>query len=115
MSENRRATSLDRAPQYDAWLILDKTEVVVYVPRREAQNLYDRFRKSGLVCSRLPGPCDADVIDFVSPSADQERLIRTVFHSWHTDGRKSGESAVWCGVLSILVVIIWIVAQLASW
>jgi hypothetical protein len=81
MPENLQTTSLDRPSPHDACLILDKTAAIVYVPPNEAQNLYDRFRKSGLPCSHLPGHCGADVIDFGNPSADQERLIRTVFAS----------------------------------
>ncbi|HEY7326982.1 MAG TPA: hypothetical protein VH592_05055 [Gemmataceae bacterium] len=67
MPENMRAGSLDRPSPYDAWLILDERVAVVYVPPRNDKTLYDRFRRSGLSCSHLPGPCGADVIDFGNP------------------------------------------------
>ena len=88
---------------------------VVFVPPSEAQNLYDRFRKSGLPCMHFPGQCGVDVIDFGSPSTDQSRLIRKVFESWRKDGEKSGESSPWSVWLSLLVVAIWFVAMLVSW
>jgi hypothetical protein len=115
MPEYLPATSLDRSPPYDAWLILDKTAAVVFVPPSQAESLYDRFRKSGLSCTHLPGHCGADVIDFGNPSSIQEQLIRTVFDSWRKDAERSEGSAPWYVWLSFFVVVIWIVAQLASW
>jgi hypothetical protein len=116
MSENMRAaTPLDRPAPNDARLIVNESAAVVLAPPSEAPSLYERFRKSGLPCSHLAGHCGVDIIDFGSPSADQERLIRTVFDSWRKDADPSGESSLWCAWLSMLVVAIWIVWQLSSW
>jgi hypothetical protein len=115
MPENLRATSLDRPAPYDAWLILNKTEAVVFVPPSEAKDLYDRFRQSGLPCSHLPGNDGADVIDLGNPSADEERLIRRVFDAWRKDADQSEGSAMWCAWLAILIVALWLVAMIASW
>lgn len=115
MSENIRAISLDRPAPYDAWLILNETAAIAFVPPSQARILSDRYRKSGLACSHLPGDCGPDVIDFGSPSAEQERLIRTVFDSWRRDVQMSEESPPWYVWLSLLVVALWVVAEIASW
>lgn len=115
MPENLRAMPDDSPSPCDACLFVDKTAAVVFAPPSIARNLYDRFRNSGLHCSHLPGHCGKDVIDFGSPSVDEERLIRTVFASWRKDaGRKEG-SSLWCVGIALLVVALWVVALLTSW
>jgi hypothetical protein len=115
MPENRHATSLDRPAPFDAWLIVNQTAAVVFVPPSEAQDLYHRFCNSGLPCSLLPGHCGADVIDLGNPSADQERLIRTVFSSWRKDEERKEISSLWSVWMALFVVAVWVVALLASW
>jgi hypothetical protein len=115
MPETPHATSPDRPVPYDAWLIVNHTAAAVFVPPSEAQDLYERFRNSGLFCSHLPGHCGADVIDFGNPSADQERLIRTVFASWRKDAGRKEVSPLWCVGMALVVVAVWFVALLTSW
>ena len=113
MPENLHAASLDSQSPYDAWLIVNKTAAVVFVPPNQARNLYDRFRNSGLPCSLLPSHCGADVIDFGNPSADQERRIRSVFASWRKDTGRQEESYHWCVWIALLVIFVWLVSLMA--
>jgi hypothetical protein len=112
MPEDLHATALDRPAPYDAWLIVDQTAAAVLVPPSEAQDLYERFRNSGLPCSHLPGHCGADVIDFGNPSADQERLIRSVFATWKRDAGRREASPLWCVGMALFVIAVWFVALL---
>jgi hypothetical protein len=115
MPENLRDTLDGRRSACDACLIMNKRAAVVFAPPSVARNLYDQFRNSGLPCSHLPGDCGTDVIDLGKPSANQERLIRTVFASWRKDAARQEPSSLWCVWLSLLVVALWVVALLVSW
>jgi hypothetical protein len=113
MPESQRLDSSDGLSSCQACLIVVNTTAVVLASPRIARNLYDHFRSKGLACSLLPGASGRNVIDFGSPSPNEQRQIRTVFASWQAESERG--SLFWCAWLALLVIALWLLGMLARW